>query len=442
MFVLSKDEKTRKTKLERIGELAKQKKDTIFNNLGHCINLETLLETYRKMDGTKAEGIDGVTKRSYAENLSENLEKLLRRIRQGIYHPKPARIVEIPKEDGSTRPIAISCFEDKLVQQLVSRILSLIFEPLFLPCSYGFRPDHSCHEALKALRKHVGEMKDGAVVEIDIRKYFNSIPHQPLMEMLRKKISDERFLRLVEQLIRTPIQEEGKVIPNTKGCPQGSIISPVLANIYLHYVIDDWFLNTISKYMRGKIRMVRYADDMVFVFEHFEDAERFFRVLPKRLLRFGLELHLDKSKLLKSGERAAYNAEQEDRRLDTYKFLGFICYFGKSRQGRWRLKFKSRSDRLSAKLRGLKEYLRENLNTSNTGIFLERICRAIKGWVNYHAISDNSRRVKGFLDKSKWLIWKWYNRRGKKKAMTWEHLLEILERVGFPLSFKVTSMFC
>ena len=429
------------TQLERIGKLANREKETVFNNLLSGINEESLLRAYDKLDGKKAIGIDGVSKADYGRNLLENVKNLARRIHRGNYYPQAARISEIPKEDGSTRPLAISCFEDKMVQYVTNKIVSAIYEPMFLPCSYGFRPEHNCHQALKDLKKHVEEMRDGAVVEIDIKKCFNTIPLKPLMTILQEKIADTRFLRLLWKLMTMPIIENGIETKNTKGCPQGSIISPTLANIYLHHVIDVWFARLKRTYFNGLVRMVRYADDMCFVFEEYREAEKFYQVLPKRLSKYGLEMKEEKSHILKSGAIAAFKEALNGKRLDTYQFLGFVCHWGKTVTGKWRLKYKSRRDRFTASLKRIKEKLRKNLNTEDANGLLKRTLSAIKGWINYHAISDNRRRIKSFIHKSRWLIFKWFNRRGGKRKMTWPRLLQILKNLKFPDRFKLVSMF-
>jgi RNA-directed DNA polymerase len=260
------------------------------------------------------------------------------------------------------------------------------------------------------------------------------------MEILQKKITDKRFLKLIETLIRAPILEDGIGVPNTRGCPQGSIISPVLSNIYLHYVIDDWF-KTISKtHLIGKAGMVRFADDMVFVFQYKAQAERFYKVLPKRLTKFGLTLHEDKSSIIESGKRAALRANTRGERLQTYKFLGFLCYWGLSRTGFWRMKYKSRSDRLTAKLNGLKAYLKKCLHHKTEQVLI-KVKQVVQGWINYHAISDNQQQVSGFLYQSKRILMKWINRKGGKRKMNWETLVKILEKMKFPNSFKTSSMF-
>jgi RNA-directed DNA polymerase len=435
-----KDGEQKTTKLERIGKAAELRKDIVFNNLGQAIDLDLLRECYRKLDGKKAIGIDEVSKEIYGRSLEENLQNLLGRIRRGAYKPKPSKLVEIPKEDGSTRPLAISCFEDKLVQMSVSDILSKVYEPLFLSCSYGYREGVNGHEALRALMKYNNQNRNGAIVEIDVQKYFNSIPHSMLMKILQEKISDKRFLKLIATQIRSPVMEAGKATFSRRGCPQGSIVSPILSNVYLHYVIDNWFQEIRDTHIKGRAEMVRFADDMVFVFQHREEAERFYEVLPKRLEKFGLKLHEEKSSLIQSGGKAAEEAHKKGERLPTYKFLGFVCYWGQSRSGKWRLKYKSRSDRITAKLKGLRKHLRDNLN-KETYTVLKGVKRVVKGWINYHAISDNQQQVSSFILRTKHEVLSWINRKGGKRKLNWEKFGKMLKRIQYPEKFKTTSMF-
>lgn len=434
--------KTWLIKLERTGKLAASDTKTVFNNLGHILDIEMLRDIYQESDGKKAIGIDGVTKEEYGKDLNKNLNNLLLRIRKGIYKPKASRIVEIPKEDGSKRPLAISCFEDKLVQTTVNKILCTVFEPIFLPCSFGFRPNRDCHGALKALLEHTYRgHTDGAIVEIDVQKYFNTIPHGILMGFLKQKISDIRFLKLMNSLIKAPILENSREKVNEIGCPQGSCISPTLSNIYLHYVIDAWFSEIGRTHMQGKTAEVRYADDMVFIFERKKDAERFYDVLPKRLGRFGLELKLEKTRMITSGKRAAARAEVKGERLEVYQFLGFICYWCKTRKGFWRLKYASRRDRFTSKLKEIREFLKENRNTGNATRFLRVVTQIVRGWINYHGISDNQRRVGRFITRCKHLIFEWFGHRGSKRKMTWDRLSRILKEINFPERWKTRLMF-
>jgi len=432
--------KQKTTKLECIGKRAIHRKDTVFNNIGYVVDMDLLRECYQELDGKKAIGIDGVTKEAYGKKLKDNLQDLLAKIRRHAYKPQASRIVEIPKEDGSTRPLAISCFEDKIVQLAVSKVLTAVFEPQFLVCSYGYREGVNGHEALRALMKYSNQFSKGATLEIDLRKYFNSIPHDKLQEILAVKIADKRFLKLIEKLIRAPVMTEGKSELNKLGCPQGSIISPILSNIYLHFVVDSWFAEISKSHLQGKAEMVRFADDMVFVFQKSEDAERFYKVLPKRLEKYGLKLHEDKTSLLKSGSKEAKAAEDRGERLPTYKFLGFLCYWGKSRNGRWRLKYKSRADRFTGKLKGLREYLGKSLN-QETKSTIQRVKKIVVGWVNYHAISDNQRRVSSFILMSKRALFRWINRKGGQRKMNWTTFEKLLKEMKYPQNFKTASMF-
>lgn len=440
MAVLTACGKQKTTRLECIGRRATHRKDTVFNNIGHVVDGDLLRECYHELDGKKAIGIDGVTKEIYGRNLENNLQDLLARIRKCAYKPQASRVVEIPKEDGNTRPLAISCFEDKIVQSAVSKILTAIFEPQFLSCSYGYREGVNGHEALRALMEYSTQFSKGATLEIDLRKYFNTIPHDQLQGMLMKKISDKRFLKLVEKLIRAPVMINEKAELNRLGCPQGSVVSPILSNIYLHYVIDNWFTEISRSHLIGRAEMVRFADDIVFVFQRSEDADRFYKVLPKRLEKYGLTLHEDKSSLLKSGSREAEAAEKRGERLPTYKFLGFVCYWGKSRNGRWRLKYKSRADRFTGKLKALREYLRKSLN-QDTKVTIERVKKIVVGWINYHAISDNQRRVKSFILLSERSLFRWINRKGGQRKMNWTTFGKLLKEMKYPRNFKTTTMF-
>jgi group II intron reverse transcriptase/maturase len=408
----------------------------------HIIDIPLLKTTFSQLKGNTAVGVDGMTKENYGQHVEENLNDLLTRIRRGTYRPKPARVVDIPQEDGSTRPLAISCWEDKLVQRAVNEILTSIYEPLFLPTSFGFRPGKNCHQALKALNHAVYRYYDGAVVEIDLRQCFDTIPHQGLLDCLKKKISDKRLIKLVGCLLKTPKLTDQGVVANEIGCPQGSILSPLLANIYLHDVIDTWF-DTITRehHIKGSAELVRYCDDMVFIFQTRRDAERFYQVLPKRLAKYGLTLNTAKSQVIRSGMNAMKEAQAEGKRLATYHFLGFTCYWGKSRKGYWRLKFTSRRDRFTNKLKGLRRYLRENLNTPDTWGVLQTVARVVRGWINYHGISDNHRRVSAFIEYSKRLVYHWFNRRGSQRSMTWSRLKRLLQRLPFPRTWKTVTMF-
>ncbi|BAG40695.1 reverse transcriptase [Orientia tsutsugamushi str. Ikeda] len=379
MAVHSIDRNTWLTKLERIKLLSSKNQDIKFNNLGHIIDLKMLEEQYKELDSKKAIGMDGITKEDYGKKLKANLLSLLTRIRKGQYQAKPARIVKIPKEDGGKRPLVISCFEDKIIESTVSKILNSVFEPIFLKYSYGFHPKLNAHDALRKLNRLTYNFNKGAIVEIDITKCFNTIKHCELMEFLRKRISDKKFLRLVMKLIETPIIENDTIVTNKEGCRQGSIVSPILANIFLHYVIDSWFAKISKENLIGQTGMVRYCNDMVFVFESEADAKRFYDVLPKRLNKYGLNINEAKSQMIKSGRDHAANLAKQGKKIASYNFLGFTCYWGKSRFGTtWRLKYTSRRDRFTEKLKGLRKYLRSQLNKQDKTQTLSQVIRVIR----------------------------------------------------------------
>lgn len=430
------------TKLERI-ELLSSKYQTIkFNNLGHIIDLEMLVEQYKELSSKKAVGSDGITKEEYGKELGSNLKLLLSRIRRGKYQTKPVRITTISKEDGGERPLVISCFEDKIIESAVSKILNSVFEPIFLKCSYGFRPKLNAHDALRGLNKLTYNFNRGAIVEIDITKCFNTIKHQKLMEFLRNRISDEKFLRLVKKLIETPIIENDTITLSKEGCRQGSVVSPILANVFLHYVIDCWFTKISPAHMVGQAGMVRYCDDMVFVFENEGDAKRFYEVLPKRLNKYGLSINEAKSQMIQSGMSHAESLAKQNKKIKSYNFLGFTCYWGKSRFGKtWRLKYTTRKDRFTETLKGLRKYLRCQLSKRNKVQVLSKVIRVVRGWINYHGISDNQRRVRSFIHQSRRAIYEWFNRMGGKRKMNWERLMAILQKVNFPNKWKTISMF-
>lgn len=442
MTVHSIDGTTWLTKLKRIELLSSQNQEIKFNNLGHIIDIAMLEQQFKELDGRKAVGIDGITKDEYGKNLEGNLRALLTKIRRGNYQPKPARLTVIPKEDGGSRPLAITCLEDKIVESTVSKVLNAVFEPIFLDCSFGFRPQLNAHDALKSLNKTTYRFNRGALVEIDITKCFNTIRYSELMEFLKMRISDRKFLRLIMRLIETPVMENGTITAVKEGCRQGSIASPILANIFLHYVIDCWFSKISKENLKGQAEMVRYCDDMVFIFEEVEDAKRFYKVLPKRLSKYGLNINEAKSQILLSGRIHAERLFKQGKKMKTFNFLGFTCYWGKSRTGAtWRLKYITRKDRFTKKLKGLREYLREQLNAPNKTQILLMVIKVIKGWINYHGISDNHKRVRSFIYQSKHILYGWFNRMGGKRKMNWLRLNALLKAVKFPDNWNTISMF-
>lgn len=432
------------TGLDRIEQRSRQDRDAVFNNLGHQINRDLLEACFHSLDGSKAVGIDNVTKEQYEQNLEENLSQLLVKIRRGSYHPQASRIVEIPKSDGSLRPLAIACLEDKIVQEAVRRIVEAIYEPVFLECSHGFRPGRGCHTALIALDKNLKSQDCEAVLEIDLRKYFNTIPHEPLVEILKSKITDQRFLYLIIKLLKAPtLNEAGIAIRNEVGSPQGSILSPVIANLYLHHVLDTWFAWINESHYGGSAHMVRYADDAVFSFRNIVQAERFRVLLEKRLAKFGISLNEAKTKVLISGQRAAARCKLSGQPMPTFTFLGFLHVWGTSvnrKTGKefWRVKRHTCPKRFKKKLSEIKADIRKNRHQKD---LVARVKRVTQGYLNYFAINDNAKRISQFVNEVKRLLYKYLNRRSQRRSFNWPQFTEILRKENFPDARILRNLF-
>lgn len=394
-----------------------------------------LRQCYDSLDGSKAVGIDGITKEEYGKQLATNLEQLLKRIRQRSYHPKASRIVEIQKTSGGMRPLAISCLEDKIVQEAVKRVLERIFEPLFVESSYGFRPGLNCHMALSELGAQLGKWECGAVLEIDLQSYFNTIPHGPLIRMLEAKIVDKGFLRLIIKLLKAPILNSSGISErNQIGSPQGSILSPLISNIYLHYVLDTWFVGMSTSRFGGSAHMVRYADDVVFTFRTIHCARSFKGHLVRRLAEFGIQLHEGKTAILASGRREAERHERQGLKMPVFTFLGFLHVWGTSinrNTGKqfWRVKRHTCPLRYRNKLAVIKAYIRKHRHEKD---LILRVKRIIQGYLNYFAVKDNSKRISQFVTEVRKFLFKYLNRRSQRCSFDWDQFQQILKRVEFP----------
>lgn len=439
-----RDQQDSLTKLDRIKQRSQRDRGAVFNNLGHQIDLDLLRRCFHSLDGSKAVGIDGVTKEQYEQSLEENLGQLLMKIRRGSYHPRASRIVEIPKSDGSLRPLAISCFEDKIVQEAVRRIIEAIYEPVFLECSHGFRPERGCHTALVALDRDLMSWECGAVLEIDLRKYFNAIPHEPLVGWLESKITDRRFLYLIIKLLKAPtLTEAGVAVRSEVGSPQGSILSPVLANLYLHHVMDTWFTWINESEYGGSARMTRYADDGVFCFRTLAQAEQFRNLLVKRLGEYGISLNEAKTQVLISGQGEAARCRRLGLKMPTFTFLGFLHVWGisvnrKTGKEFWRVKRRTCPKRFKKKLSEIKADIRKNRHKKD---LVAREKRVTQGYLNYFAINDNSKRISQFVNEVKRLLYKYLNRRSQRRSFNWPQFEEILRKEKFPEARILRNLF-
>lgn len=429
MSALSKGGKTWLTKLGRISEISKGNKECVFNNLGHIIDFDMLLDGFHALDGKKAVGIDKLTKEEFGQDLTANLSEILVSLRRNTYAPQASRTVEIPKEDGSKRPLAISCVGDKIVQWCFARILEAIFEPLFLDCSYGYRPNRSAHAALGTLVQTQGSCLNGAVVEVDLKSYFNSVPHLPLLDFLQKKINDRRFLGNLVKLMKAPVQNtDGKIATPKMGVPQGSILSPVLSNIYLHYVLDLWFAELRTTTFKYNCFQVRFADDVAWVFASKPEAQRFYNTLPKRLAKYGLTLNFEKSSILPSGKYAIERMIAKGDAMPQFKFVGFQLQWMRGRNGQFRPRVRPRKDRMNATLKRVGEYLRKNRTHPNHMNVLKAVSLVYQGWLRYFAVSDCQSDMWNFRHRIRIMLHRWFNRRGKRGCMNWQRLDRILEQ--------------
>ena len=414
--------------LERVREAARKDRKARFTALMHHIDLTELSAAFASLKKDAAAGADGMTWKQYEENLGENLRDLYGRLKSGAYRAKPSRRVYIPKADGRQRPLGVAALEDKIVQRAVAGVMNAIYEVDFLGFSYGFRPGRGQHNALDALAVGLTRKKVNWVLDADIRGFFDNLDHGWLMKFVEHRIADRKLRRLIWKWLNAGVMEKGVWTSVEKGTPQGAVISPLLANIYLHYVYDLWVQAWRKKQARGEVIVTRYADDTVAGFQHREDAERFLAELKERLRKFGLELHPEKTRLVEFGRYAAENREKRgEGKPETFNFLGFTHICGRSRKGDFQLQRHTMRQRMTAKLKDIKECLRRVRHHSikEQGTWLRGV---LGGYFAYHAVPTNSRRLNAFRYQVG-LLWRCsLQRRSQRSRMTWERMAGLIER--------------
>jgi len=430
------------TKLHRIAEKARKEPRFRFTSLYHLMNEELLRECFKRLRRDAAAGIDKMTKDMYAENLEANLSKLIDRLHRMAYIPQPVRRTYIPKPGSAKqRPLGIPCFEDKLVQAGLVRILESVYELDFMEDSYGFRPFRNCHNALKALSETVENNPINHIVEADIKGFFDNVSQEWLMKFLAHRIEDKRVWRMVKRFLKAGVAEDGSVMVSDAGTPQGGVISPLLANIYLHYALDLWFEKVYRKSCPGFARHIRYADDFVVCFQYKADAERFRVELGKRLGKFGLEVEPTKTKVMEFGRFAVQNAKRRGERAETFDFLGFTHYCGTKRDGKgFRMKRVTARKKFTAKLKIFKEWLKK-ARTLKTSELWKTAKAKLRGHYAYYGVTDNLPGIKRFGEEVKKLLFKWLNRRGKRGCLNWQKFGEMLKRFPLPKPRIRVSMF-
>lgn len=405
------------TQLERIAKVAKAKPKERFTSLIHLINKETLIQSHKEMSGKKVSGVDEVTKEMYNERLDENVEELITQMKRQAYKPQAARRVYIPKPGtDKKRPLGIPSYEDKLVQSTLSKILNAIYEQDFMECSFGFRPKRGYHNALKLLDKIVNKRQIHYVVDADIRGFFDNVSHEWMMKFIEHRIADVNICRLISRMLKVGIIEAGIKYDTSQGTPQGGAVSPILANIYLHYVIDLWFEKIIRRNCKGEAYMVRYADDGVFCFQYEEDAKKFYEEFIVRLGKFNLEIAEEKTKIIELKKDSNDDDNDTDKGENSFDFLDFTHYVGKDKNGRKRVKRKTSKKKYKVSFLRCKEWMKKN-RTTPIKQFMKTMKAKIQGHCNYYGITDNRRTVGDFIDEIRKLIFKWLTEEVRRRAL-------------------------
>lgn len=420
------------TRLQRIAELAKEAPGRAFLSLAHHIDIELLREAYRRTRKDGAPGVDGQTAEEYETKLEDNLLSLLDRFKSGRYQAPPVRRAYILKGDGvKTRPIGIPTFEDKVLQRAVAMVLEAVYEQDFLDCSYGFRPKRSAHQALNNLWHELMKMGGGWVYEVDIQSFFEELDHGQLRSFLDRRVRDGVLRRTIDKWLKAGVMEEGRLSYPETGTPQGGVISPLLANIYLHEVLDTWFEREVQPRLKGKACLLRYADDFVLAFELERDATRVVEVLAKRLARFGLDIHPGKSRLVRFKRPSRGESPARQQRPGTFDLLGFTHYWGRALTGSWVLKRKTARERIRRSLRRVKEWCREHRHYPRPWQH-EQLSRKLRGYDNYYGLAGNFDALKRFRDQLRKIWRKWLNRCSQRKRLTWKRFEQYLERHPLP----------
>lgn len=422
------------TDLTWIGERARKEPGLVFTSLYHHIcDVDNLRACYDALEAKKATGVDGVTKEEYGKNLEENLVGLSERLNRMGYRPEPKRRSYIPKPGSEKgRPLGISCLEDKIVEEATKRTLEPIYEAVFEDSSYGYRPGRSQHKCLDDLGRTIQQKKVSYLVEADIRGFFDKVNHEWMIKFLRHRIGDERVIRLIIRMLKSGIMEDGLVHASEEGTPQGSILSPLLSNIYLHYALDLWFSRRVSRQSRGEAYYFRFADDFLACFQYKSDADDFRNRLGDRLEGFGLQLAEEKTHCIEFGRFARENAYQRGMKPKEFTFLGFTHYCGKTKEGRFKVKRRTSRKKLGLSLRKFTEWARTARHVLRKGEMLRQARARVVGHLSYYAITDNLERCIYYVYRVTQIVFKWLNRKSQRKAYTWDRFQQALAWVDWP----------
>ena len=433
------------TKRQRIAELARQSPEMGFTSLAYFIDIDWLLEAYRLTRKDGAVGVDGQSGEAYAANLTGNLQSLLDRAKSGTYQAPPVRRVHIPKAGSATetRPLGIPTFEDKVLQRAVVMALEAIYEQDFKDGSYGFRPGRSAHQALEALWRESMGMGGGWIVEVDIRKFFDTIDHGHLREFLGRRVRDGVLLRLIGKWLNAGVLEDGRVTLPEKGSPQGGVVSPLLANVFLHYVLDEWFEREVQPRLTGRSYLIRYADDFVMGFSCEEDARKVMAVLPQRFEKYGLTLHPEKTRLVpfeRPPDRPERPETPERTPAGSFDLLGFTHYWGRSRNGQWVVKRQTSKSRFARGQKTLAGWFRDHRHDALTDQH-RTLSQKLRGHFAYYGITGNAHALNRFRRGAIGLWRRWLGRRHRGGEVPWERMYRLLERYALPPAIVVHSVY-
>ncbi|MDH3835080.1 MAG: group II intron reverse transcriptase/maturase [Nitrosopumilus sp.] len=422
------------TDLTRIGEKARREPELVFTSLYHHIcDVDNLRACYDTLEARKATGVDGVTKEEYGENLEENLQELSARLKRMGYRPGPKRRSYIPKAGSAKgRPLGISNFEDKIVEAATKRTLEPIYEAVFEDSSYGYRPGSNQHKCLAVLGRTIQQHKVNHIVEADIKSFFDKVNWDWMTTFLRHRIGDERVIRLIIRMLKSGILEDGLVRATEEGTPQGSILSPLLSNIYLHYVLDLWFSRRVRRQCRGEAYYFRFADDFLACFQYQDDAERFRQGLGERLEMFGLQLAEDKTHCIEFGRFARENARKRGKKPKEFTFLGFTHYCGKTKEGHFKVKRRTSRNKLGQSLRKFNDWTKKARPVLSKGEMIRKARTRVVGHLNYYAITDNSKRCGYYVYCATRILFKWLNRKSQRKAYNWGQFNQVLSLLDWP----------
>lgn len=432
--MLAQNSKSRmKSKFPQIVAKAKADKGLKFTSLIHHINKELLWSAALELKTDKATGIDGVSVEGYLSNGNTNIEDLLARLKSKTYKAKPVRRVFIPKPGkAEKRGLGIPTTEDKIVQLCAKYLLEAIYESEFLECSHGFRPERSCHTAINRLYTTVMTKPINYIVEVDVRKFFDKLNHYWLLRCLEERISDPNYLWLIRRFLKAGVMENGVYVDSGTGAPQGGVISPLLANIYLHYVLDLWFEKKYKTSSKSYMELIRYCDDFVVLFESQKDATCFLEELRERLAKFGLKVAEDKTRILEFGRNAYNRSKRTGNKLSTFNFLGFTHYCKDSRNGKFLMCHKTSKDNLRRKLSDMKSFVKSVMNILPLGMWIDTVKRKLSGHYNYFGVSGNYRCIRQYYNQTISIMFKLLNRRSQRKSFNFVKFLECLDGYSLP----------